>query len=334
MPQGVAMGDKAGPMGQDGAVDVEARQGPAMRGSAVKQRIGLTLAIFIGVTAVVSAIGFWLHVHYAIAYWVFNLGSFGPLAGGLAVLALNRPLGLGARWVPGLGFNSQVVRRTLLITGVALAIVLACVQFYTFFRWQMKPIDLPLVPHPLALPGDVGTIFGLVALGMLIGLIMEEFAWRTVLQPTLRQRYNVLTTGVVLGAIWATWSWPAWQGAITRLMAEKSVLEFILFLAGHYVTCVAISLILVVLHARMRVGHWVSAVVFRLIFGLGFFLILDEEAGRWQAMFAISLACSAAAAVGLYYYRRAALAQRARTARDQSARSTEPGPAEAQAGSL
>lgn len=299
----------------------------------LKQRIGLTLAIFIGVTAVVSGIGFWLHARYAIAYWVFNLGSFGPLVGALAVLALNRPLRLGALWVPGLGFNSQVVRRTLLITGVALAIVLACVQFYTFFRWQMKPIDLPMLPHPLALPGDVGTIFGLVALGMAIGLAMEEFAWRTVLQPTLRRRYNPVTTAFAVGAIWATWSWPAWQAAITRLRGGGPPLDFVLYMAGHYVTCIAISLIFVVLHARMRWGHWVSAVAFRLVFGLGFFLILDEESGRWQAMFAISLSSAAAAAVGLYYYRRAALAQRARTARDQDARSSEPSPADASAGS-
>ena len=76
----------------------------------VKQRVGVLLAVFVVVTAAVSAVGFWLHHHFAIAYWVFDLGSFGPLAGGLAVLALNRRLGLGARWVPGLGFNVQVVR--------------------------------------------------------------------------------------------------------------------------------------------------------------------------------------------------------------------------------
>lgn len=285
----------------------------------MNQRIGLTLAIFVGVTFAVSAIGFWLHHHYAIAYWVFDLGSFGPFFGGLAVLLLNRRLQLGARWTPGLGFNVQLIRRTVLAAGVALAIVLTCVQFYTFFRWRMKPIDLAELPHPLALPGASGTIFGLVALGMLVGLILQEFGWRTVLEPTLRRRYNVITTGLVIGAIWGTWSWPVLQAGLTRLVGPGSPLEFVLFLAGHYVITISVSLLLVIVHKRMRTGHWVSSVAFRLVFGLGFFLILDEEQGRWQAMFAISLACATAAAVGLYYYRRAALAQRARLARDAEA---------------
>lgn len=284
-------------------------------GGGVKLRVGLTLALFITVTFAVSAVGFWLHNRYAIAYWVFDLRSLGPFAGGLTVLALNRRLGLGVRWVPGLGFNVQLIRRSVLTAGVALAIVLSCVQFYTFFRWRMKPVDLPNVPHPLALPGDVGTISALVLVAMLIGLVLEEFGWRTVLEPTLRQRYNVVTTALVIGLIWGSWSWPLWQAGLDRLAGPGTLVEFVLFLGGVYVTCVSISLLLVLVHQRMRVGHWASSVAFRLVFGFGFFLILDEEQGRWQPMFAISLACATAALVGLYYYRRAALAQRARSAR-------------------
>lgn len=283
-----------------------------------QQRTGLLVAIFVAVTFAVSAVGFWLHARYAIAYWVFDLGSFGPLAGGLAVLALNRRLQLGARWVPGLGFNRQVIRRSVLAGAAALAIVLACVQFYTFFRWRMKPVDLALVPHPLALPGDSLTIFWLVGLGLLLGLIMQEFGFRTVLQPTLRQRFGLVQTAVIVGLIWGTWSWPAWQGALERFNRTGSLLGLLLFLVAHYVMTIAVSLILVLLHDQMRRGQWASAVAFRLVYGLGFFLILDEEQGMWQPMFAISLACSAAAAVGVYYYRRAALAQRARSARDKN----------------
>ncbi len=283
------------------------------------------LAVFVVVSAAVSAVGFWLHSRFAIAYWVFDLGSFGPLAGGLAVLALNRRLQLGALWRPGLGFNVQVVRRVVLASAVALAIVLTCVQFYTFFRWRMKPIDLPLVPHPLALPGDSLTIFLLVALGLLIGLTLQEFGFRTVLQPSLRRRFGVVMTGVIIGIIWGTWAWPAWQGVLDRFGRTGDALGLLLFIAAHYVMTISVSVLLVILHSRMRFGHWASAVAFRLICGLGFFLILDEEQGMWQPMFAISLACAAAASVGVYYYRRAALAERARSARDKNVDPAEPG---------
>jgi len=291
----------------------------------VKQRVGVLLAVFVVVTAAVSAVGFWLHHHFAIAYWVFDLGSFGPLAGGLAVLALNRRLGLGARWVPGLGFNVQVVRRVVLAAATALAIVLSCVQFYTFFRWRMKPIDLPLVPHPLALPGDSLTIILLVALGMLIGLALQEFGFRTVLQPSLRSRFGVVLSGVIVGVVWGTWAWPAWAGVLDRFGRTGDALGLLLFLAAHYGMTIAVSVFLATLHSNMRFGHWASAVAFRLVYGLGFFLILDEEQGMWQPMFAISLACVAAAAVSLYYYRRAALAERARSARDKNMDPAEPG---------
>jgi hypothetical protein len=283
----------------------------------VTQRTGPMVAVFIVVTGVVSVVGFWLQQRYAIAWWAFNLGSFGPFAGGLAVLALNRRLALGAVWRPGLGLSVQIIRRSLLMAGVALAIVLACVQFYTFFRWQMKPVDLPLVPHPLALPGDVGTIFGFIALAMLVGFTLEEFGWRTVLEPSLRQNYPVVTTAVMVGVIWGTWSWPVWQGGLRRYAERGSLVEVALFLLAHYVICISVSLLMVLVHNRMRIGNWACAVAFRLVFGLGFFLILDEELGRWQPMFAISLSCTAAALVGLYYYHRAVLANRARSARDQ-----------------
>lgn len=288
----------------------------------MKQRIGMAITVFVVATFAVSVVAYWVHYRFAIAYWVVDLGSLGPFVGGLALLALNKRLGLGARWVPGDGFNVQLVRRTVLGAAVALAIVLACVQFYTFFRWRMKPIDLAEVPHPLAMPGDSGTILGLVALGMLIGLILQEFGFRTVLQPTLRPRLGVVRTAVVVGVIWGTWAWPAWQGAFDRFGRTGDLIGLLLFVAAHYVMTIAVSMILILMHQRMRSGQWASAVAFRLVFGLGFFLILDEEQGMWQPMFAISLASSAAASVGLYYYRRAALAERARSARNKDVEPT------------
>lgn len=296
-----------------GCVDVRTEVGEC-----VQQRTGMMLAVFIAVTFAVSAIGFWFHHQYAIAWWAFNLGSFGPFAGGLAVLALNRRLNLGAVWKPGLGFNVQLIRRSVLMAGVALAIVLTCVQFYNFFRWRMKPIDLPLVPHPLAMPGDVGTILGFVALAMLIGFALEEFGWRTVLEPTLRRNHSVVITAAIVGVIWATWSWPVWQAALSRYAERGSIIQLGLYLGFHYLMCIAISVLMVLVHIKMAVGNWAAPVAFRLVFGLGFFLILDEERGAWQPMFVISMACVGAALVGLHYYRRATPANRVRPVQDQT----------------
>lgn len=257
---------------------------------------------------------YWLQARFEIATWVFDLGSIGPFLGGLVALLVSRGLRLPLRWVPGLGFNVQVVRRSVLAAGAAVAIVLLAVQFYGFFHWPMKPIDLAGVPYPLALPGDSGTIFGFVALGMLIGCILEEFGWRTILEPTLLPRLGVLGTGIAVGVIWGAWQWPFWQALLQRQSTNPSRMQGLLYTGSHFAAAIAVSVILVVLHQRMRRGQWVAAVAFRLVYGLGFFLILDEELGRWQPMFAIATCTALAAAVGYYNHWRRARTKRIRPA--------------------
>ena len=287
---------------------------PATGGTAAGGRVLLAAAIFVIATYLISIPLYWLQGRFEIATWVFNLGTLGPFLGGLVALLVCRGLRLPLRWVAGLGFNVQVVRRSILAAAAALAIVLLAVQFYGFFHWQMKPIDLAGVPYPLAMPGDSGTIFGFIAIGLLIGCILEEFGWRTILEPTLLPKLGVLGTGIVVGVIWGLWQWPFWLALMQRQSTNPSRMQALLYTGSHFVAAIAVSLILVVIHQRMRHGHWAAAVAFRWVYGIGFFLILDEELGRWQPMFAIAACSALAAAVGYYYHWRRTRTKRVRPA--------------------
>ncbi|NNG19022.1 hypothetical protein HJ590_05425 [Naumannella sp. ID2617S] len=293
--------------------------------SATPQRsVWMAAAVFLIATALFSIPLFWIQQHFRIATWVFNLGSIAPVLGGLVALALRRPLRLPLLWLPGGGFDVQVVRRTIVGIGAALAILLLVVQFYGFFRWGLRPTELSELPHPLAMPDDTGTIFGFVALGLLVGVTLEEFGWRTILEPTLNQKLGVLATGIAVGVCWGLWQWPVWQSLIDRQESNPSRMQALLYAGSHMVVAVAVSLILVIIHQRMRRGRWASSVAFRVVFGLGFFLILDEESGRWQPMFAIAACSAGVAAVGYFYHWRGERVRRANAERRRQAASGVP----------
>jgi membrane protease YdiL (CAAX protease family) len=56
---------------------------------------------------------------------------------------------------------------------------------------------------------------GIVATGLAIGLVgpfLEELGWTGFVLPRLRRRYGVLTTGLVIGLLWAAWHFPVFAG--------------------------------------------------------------------------------------------------------------------------
>lgn len=71
---------------------------------------------------------------------------------------------------------------------------------------------------PKFLPGIVTTddkasllLIGL-AVGLLVG-IFEELGWTGFAIPTLRQRYGILASGIILGLVWGTWHFLLfWEG--------------------------------------------------------------------------------------------------------------------------
>jgi len=62
---------------------------------------------------------------------------------------------------------------------------------------------------PKFLPGIFATEnkASLLAMGMAAGLstILEELGWTGFAIPTLRLRYSILTTGLIVGALWGAW---------------------------------------------------------------------------------------------------------------------------------
>jgi membrane protease YdiL (CAAX protease family) len=56
---------------------------------------------------------------------------------------------------------------------------------------------------------------GIVAVGIGIGLVgpfLEEFGWTGFALPRLRERYGILTTGLVMGILWGAWHFPLFAG--------------------------------------------------------------------------------------------------------------------------
>jgi CAAX protease family protein len=55
----------------------------------------------------------------------------------------------------------------------------------------------------------------IVAIGIALGLVgpfLEELGWTGYAQPRLRERYSVLTTGLIMGLLWAAWHFPLFAG--------------------------------------------------------------------------------------------------------------------------
>lgn len=277
----------------------------AQAGSSAKPKLGTAVALFVVVTYAVSGVLYAVQQVTHLKSYVFYLPTIGPLVGGLVVLALRGRLKLPVKWVPGLGFNVQVIRRTVLLSGVAVAIVMLCVQIYSFLRWNMKPVRLDEIHYPGLADKYVPPVFALICLGILVGVALEEFGWRTVLEPTLRQSFPVWKTALFTGLIWSGWQWSVLGPVLNRWNHDGGIVVIAAYLFFWLVAQISISMILVLAHNKMRLGHWVAATAFRFIYAIGFFLILDEEVGRWQAMWAMSMACAIAAGVGYYYYWRA-----------------------------
>lgn len=271
-------------------------------GARVKQRLWLAVAVFAAVTIGVDAILWWLQVRLDIAWWVFSLTSFAPAVGAAVTLLLRRPLDLPAVWRPGFALNAQSIRRTVLMLGLGAGLVLAYTQLATMLKWPLRPLNLDAVPYPFALPGDRSTLLLLTSLAYFIMAGFEELGWRALLQPTLRQRYGVFTTGLVIGLIWSVATPTLFVRALGRWELRPVGTEVALFVIAYVAAQVGLSWLIALGQQRMKYGHWLSAVAIRWVLLMGLFLILDEELGRWQPMSLIAFVLWLFSAVGFFYH--------------------------------
>jgi membrane protease YdiL (CAAX protease family) len=95
------------------------------------------------------------------------------------------------KWRVGfLWYMIAILAAPLLVTLILLALSLA------------SPVFLPAI---FTTADKVGLILLGIMVGLIFGGIMEELGWTGFAVPTLRLRYNILTTGLKVGFLWGVW---------------------------------------------------------------------------------------------------------------------------------
>jgi len=97
---------------------------------------------------------------------------------------------------------------------------------------RISPLFLPAI----ATTGDKATmLFSGIAVG-LVGGFMEELGWTGFAIPRMRLRYNVLTTGLVVGIVWGTWHLlqMLWVGS-----TSSEAIPLALFLPQYFFSAIA-----------------------------------------------------------------------------------------------
>jgi membrane protease YdiL (CAAX protease family) len=94
---------------------------------------------------------------------------------------------VGARW-----YAIALLSAPLLITAVLLALSLISPKF---------------LPGILASDDKVSVLLIGIVTGLMAG-IFEELGWTGFAIPRMRQRYSILSTGLILGLLWGAWHFP------------------------------------------------------------------------------------------------------------------------------
>jgi uncharacterized protein len=153
-----------------------------------------------GILIALTPVGFPISTEQVEFYMALMANQAGPLLAGILLTSLiYGRAGLreffarllrwrvGARW-----YVVALLTAPLLATAVPLALSLFSREF------------LPAIftTDDLAAPLLSG-----IAAGLMVGLF-EEFGWTGFAIPRMRQRYGVLTTGLVVGVLWGAWHFP------------------------------------------------------------------------------------------------------------------------------
>ena len=86
----------------------------------------------------------------------------------------------------------------LLMTAILLALSLVSPEF------------LPIIFNT---ENKVGLLLSGILMGVAVGFF-EELGWTGFVTPRLRQRYSVITTGLIIGVLWGLWHLPLFLGSI------------------------------------------------------------------------------------------------------------------------
>jgi len=117
---------------------------------------------------------------------------------------------VGARW-----YAVALLTAPLLVTPILLAFSL------------ISPIFLPSI---LTAADGVSLILSSIVTGLIFGGLMEELGWTGFAVPTLRRRYGVFATGLIVGVLWGVWHFPP-KILISRALGLSPFLAVDLFTA-------------------------------------------------------------------------------------------------------
>ncbi|WP_026928074.1 CPBP family intramembrane glutamic endopeptidase [Granulicoccus phenolivorans] len=287
------------PTGTDGT-DPAGAAGSARRRWLPGRDLTRTLVVFLALTLVISAICDAIQELSGFPTRVFNLAAVGPALAAYLTMKARRWAPAGV-WRPGFGLDVRIVRRSILLFFVGVGIVFLTMEMYQFRRLNVDPLvlsqfDIP----PFGKPG-AGWVMVAIVVGLFATVALEELGWRSFLQPTLRTRYPLLVSAVLTGLVAALWQWPMTKVGALKVLAAPVL--GLLFLAAFVVSQVCLSIVIAVVQRPLRQGYWLTAVMLRWSYSVGFAVLLDEDRGKLLPMTAIAFACLCAAAVAVYYYR-------------------------------
>jgi uncharacterized protein len=101
---------------------------------------------------------------------------------------------IGARW-----YAVALLTAPLLITATLLALSLT------------SPVFLPVL---VTTDDKTSLLLTGIVMGLVVGFL-EELGWTGFAVPRLRLRYDVLTTGLIVGLLWGAWHFPLFLGSVS-----------------------------------------------------------------------------------------------------------------------
>jgi membrane protease YdiL (CAAX protease family) len=132
----------------------------------------------------------------------------------------------GVRW-----YAVALLTGPLLVTAVLLALSLTSPEF---------------LPGVLATSDKASLLLFGIAWGLIGGGLLEELGWTGFAVPRLRQRYSILTSGLIVGLLWGVWHFLIAFWASSSLSGGNSWAMFVVgFLAFYLVALPAYRVLLV-----------------------------------------------------------------------------------------
>ena len=107
------------------------------------------------------------------------------------------------------------------------------------------------LPGVITVDDKIGLIIFGVSWGIIGGGLLEETGWTGFAVPQLRKRYNILTTGLIVGILWGIWHFLIAFWASNYLRGEDSWLMFVAgILAFYLIALPAYRVLLVYVYDR------------------------------------------------------------------------------------